>query len=446
MDDNFSTLMDMLLDRARTAGADAADGIVAGGRGHSVSVRLGKVEATERAEGRDIGLRVFVGGRNASISTSRLDEDSINTLATRAVAMAKLAPVDPYAMLAAPHQLADNIASLDIYDSTAPSTDQLKTRALEAEDAARSVKGITNSEGSSASNSTSELMIATSNGFIGHYERSGFGISAMVLSTKNGVMERDYDYSAAVYESDLEDAAKIGRSAGMRTMRRLGATRPPTGTFPVIYDNRVSPSIAGHIAAAINGAAIARGTSFLKDKIGAAIAASEINLIDDPLRPRGMGSSPFDGEGLARHRRVLIEDGVLQGYLLDLAAAKQLGLPPTGNAGRGIGSPPSPSTSNWIMQPGKTSRDDLIAGVDEGFLITEMIGSSVSLITGDYSRGASGFWIKNGKISHPVTEATVAGNLIDMLMNITLADDLDLSTSTAAPSLRIDGMTVAGGA
>ena len=446
MTDNFSTLMDMLLDRARAAGADAADGIVAGGHGHSVSIRLGEVEAVERSEDRDIGLRVFVGKRNASISTSRLDEDSITMLAERAVAMAKLAPEDPYAMLAEKDQLATSIPSLDMYDDASPSADELKDRAMAAEDAARAVKGITNSEGSSASHGVVDVMIATSNGFSGQYKRSSFGVSAMVLSEKNGVMERDYDYSSCVYESDLIDPATIGRNAGERTMKRLGAIRPPTGSFPVIYDNRVSRSIAGHVASAINGSAIARGTSFLKDKMGEAIASSNITLVDDPLRPRGMGSSPFDGEGLARRRRVMVEEGVLKGWFLDLASAAQLDLAPTGNAGRGIGSPPSPGTSNWIMEPGTASPEELIAEIEEGFLVTEMIGSSVSLITGDYSRGASGFWIKDGKISHPVTEATIAGNLADMLMNITLANDLDLTTSTAAPSLRIDGMTVAGGA
>ncbi|NBQ84422.1 MAG: TldD/PmbA family protein, partial [Alphaproteobacteria bacterium] len=323
--------------------------------------------------------------------------------------------------------------------------DDLKDAAMTAEDAARSVKGITNSEGSSASHGSVKIMMATSNGFSGQYERSSFGISAMVLSEKNGVMERDYDYTAAVYQADLDDPAKVGRSAGERTMQRLGATRPPTGVFPVIYDARVSRSISGHIASAINGAAIARGTSFLKDKMGEAIAASGVTLVDDPLRPRGMGSSSFDGEGLARQRRVMVDQGVLKGWFLDLASAKQLGLEPTGNAGRGVGSPPSPGTSNWIMEAGTLSRDDLIAEIEEGFLVTEMIGSSVSLVTGDYSRGASGFWIKNGKISHPVTEATIAGNLNDMLKRITPADDLDLTKSTAAPSLRIDGMMVAGG-
>lgn len=446
MTDDFSKLMDMLLDRARAAGADAADGIVVGGHGHSVSVRMGEVESIERSEDHDIGLRVFVGQRNATISTSRLDEDSIKVLAERAVAMAKLAPEDPYAILAEPEQLATSTPSLDMFDDTTPSAEDLKTRALTAENAARAVDGITNSEGGGASHGVVDVMIATSKGFSGRYKRSSFGFSAMVLSEKNGVMERDYDYSSAVYDSDLDDPVEVGRRAGERTMERLGAVRPPTGAFPVVYDRRVSRSIAGHIASAINGSAIARGTSFLKDKMDQAIAASSITMVDDPLRPRGMGSSPFDGEGLPRQRRVMVENGVLKGWFLDLASAKQLGLAPTGNAGRGVGSSPSAGTSNWIMEPGDISRDELIAGIDEGFLVTEMIGSSVSLITGDYSRGASGFWIKNGKISHPVTEATIAGNLSDMLMNITLADDLDLTQSTASPSLRIDGMTVAGGA
>ena len=446
MTNQFSNIMDMLLDRARAAGASSADGMVLGGHGHSVSVRMGEVESIERSEDHDIGLRVFVGARNASISTSRLDEESITTLAERAVAMAKLAPEDPYAMLATSDQLAKDIPELDMYDKTTPSADELKERALSAEDAARAVPGITNSEGGSASHGSVEIMLATTNGFSGHYKRSSFGISAMVLSEKNGVMERDYDYTAAVYDEDLKNPTDIGQRAGERTMERLGAIRPPTGAYPVIYDNRVSSSIAGHIASAINGAAIARGTSFLKDMMGEAIASSAITLIDDPLRERGMGSSPFDGEGLPRQQRVMVENGVLKGWFLDLASAKQLGMTPTGNAGRGIGSPASPGTSNWIMQPGELSRDELIADIKEGFLVTEMIGSSVSLITGDYSRGASGFWIKDGKISHPVTEATIAGNLKDMLMNITPANDLDLSKSTAAPTLRIDGMTVAGGA
>lgn len=444
MSDKLTTLIDMLLDRARKAGADAADGIVAGGFSQSASVRLGQVEAIERSEDHEIGLRVFVGKRNASISSTRLDEDSITMLAERAVAMARLAPEDPFAGLAEKDQLATSWPEIDMCDESDISSDQLKAEALEAEDTARAVAGISNSEGGSASNGIADVLLATSNGFSGRYRRSSHGISVMVLAEKDGVMERDYDYTAAVYREDLKSPAEIGQSAAERTLQRIGATRPPTGSFPVIYDRRVSRSIASHIGAAINGSSIARGTSFLKDSMGEQIAHASVTLVDDPLRARRLGSSPFDGEGLARQRRVLVENGVLQGWLLDLASARQLGLEPTGNAGRGVGSPPSPGTSNWMMDAGSVSRDDLIAGVEEGFLVTEMIGSTVSLITGDYSRGAAGFWIKNGKLSHPVTEATIAGNLKDMLMHITPADDLDLTQSTVAPSLRIDGMTVAG--
>lgn len=444
MTDKLSTLMDMLLDRAHKAGADAADGMVAGGFSQSASVRLGEVEAIERSEDHEIGLRVFVGNRNASISSSRLDEDSVTMLAERAVAMAKLAPEDPYAGLASPELLATSIPEIDICDETEVSSDQLKSEALEAEDTARAVSGISNSEGGSASNGIVDIMLATSNGFSGRYRRSSHGISVMVLAEKDGVMERDYDYTAAVYREDLKSPAEIGQSAAERTLQRIGATRPPTGSFPVIYDRRVSRSIASHIGSAINGSSIARGTSFLKDCMGEAVAHASVTMVDDPLRERRLGSSPFDGEGLPRQRRVMVEGGVLKGWFLDLASARQLGLEPTGNAGRGIGSPPSPGTSNWMMDAGDISRDDLIAGVDEGILVTEMIGSTISLITGDYSRGAAGFWIKNGKISHPVTEATIAGNLKDMLMQITPADDLDLTQSTVAPSLRIDGMTIAG--
>ena len=444
MNDTLTNLTDTLLDHARKAGADAADAIAMGGFSEEVSVRLGKVEAVERSEDNGISLRVFVGKRNAIVSSSRIDEASVKTLSERGVAMARIAPEDAYAGLADAKMLARDFPEIDIFDSTTITTEQMREAALKVEAAALEIKGVSNSEGGSASSSTADVMLASSNGFSGRYQTSGHGISAMVLAEKDGVMESDYDYSSAVYHEDLRTPEDVGRMAGMRATERCGARRPPTGAFPVIYDNRVSASISHHIASAINGSAIARGTSFLKDMMGKPIASAAITLCDDPLRPRGLGSSPFDGEGLERRRRVLIEDGVLNGWLLDLASARQLQLEPQGNATRGFGSPPSPSTSNWVMQAGKVSRDALIADIDEGLLITEMIGSSVSLITGDYSRGAAGYWISKGKITYPVTEATIAGNLKDMLMNITLADDLDFRRSTIAPSLRIDGMTIAG--
>ncbi|MGB2061783.1 MAG: TldD/PmbA family protein [Candidatus Puniceispirillales bacterium] len=438
-------IMSMLLDKARTHGADTADAVVAGGVSEEVSVRLGKLESIERSEDRNIGLRVFVDGRNAIISTASVDAESIDELAARAVAMARLAPQDPYAGCADAHLLATDIPDLDLMDRTVPSSDTLKDLAFAVEDAAQSVKGITNSEGGNASYGTSAMMLATTNGFSASYERSGYGISTVALAEHDGKMERDYDYSSAVHFEDLKSPEDIGLRAANRTLSRLDARKVKTGDFPVIYDQRVSSSISGHLASAINGASIARGTSFLKDRMGEQITNAAITMTDDPLRPRGAGSSGFDGEGLARRQRIMIENGILKGWFLDLASARQLGLEPTGNASRGTGSPPSPSTSNWIMTAGDVSRDELIADINEGFLVTELIGSSVSLITGDYSRGASGFWIENGKIAYPVTEGTIAGNLKDMLMTITPADDLDFTRSNITPSLRIDGMTVAGG-
>lgn len=442
---DLENIMSMLLDKARTHGADTADAVVAGGVSEEVSVRLGKLESIERSEDRNIGLRVFVDGRNAIISTASVDAESIDELAARAVAMARLAPQDPYAGCADAHLLATDIPDLDLMDRTVPSSDTLKDLAFAVEDAAQSVKGITNSEGGNASYGTSAVMLATTNGFSASYERSGYGISTVALAEHDGKMERDYDYSSAVHFEDLKSPEDIGLRAASRTLSRLDARKVKTGDFPVIYDQRVSSSISGHLASAINGASIARGTSFLKDRMGEQITNAAITMTDDPLRPRGAGSSAFDGEGLARRQRIMIENGILKGWFLDLASARQLGLEPTGNASRGTGSPPSPSTSNWIMTAGDVSRDELIAGIDEGFLVTELIGSSVSLITGDYSRGASGFWIENGKIAYPVTEGTIAGNLKDMLMTITPADDLDFTRSNITPSLRIDGMTVAGG-
>ncbi|MGB1036606.1 MAG: TldD/PmbA family protein, partial [Candidatus Puniceispirillales bacterium] len=410
---DLENIMSMLLDKARTHGADAADAVVAGGVSEEVSVRLGKLESIERSEDRNIGLRVFVDGRNAIISTASVDAESIDELAARAVAMARLAPQDPYAGCADAHLLATDVPDLDLMDRTIPSSDTLKDLAFAIEDAAQSVKGITNSEGGNASYGTSAVMLATTNGFSASYERSGYGISTVALAEHDGKMERDYDYSSAVHFEDLKSPEDIGLRAANRTLSRLDARKVKTGDFPVIYDQRVSSSISGHLASAINGASIARGTSFLKDRMGEQITNAAITMTDDPLRPRGAGSSGFDGEGLARRQRIMIENGILKGWFLDLASARQLGLEPTGNARRGTSSPPSPSTSNWIMTAGDVSRDELIAGIDEGFLVTELIGSSVSLITGDYSRGASGFWIEKGKIAYPVTEGTIAGNLKD---------------------------------
>ena len=333
---------------------------------------------------------------------------------------------------------------LDIYDPAQPDADSLRQRASEAEAAALSVNGITNSDGGNAGHGVVDVLIATSNGFSAGYQRSSHGVSAVVIAEKDGQMERDYDYSSAVFETDLDAADAVGKNAAKRTLERLGASKAKTGKFPVIYDRRVAASLVSTLAGAINGASVARGTSFLKDQLGKKIAADGLNFIDDPLRPRGMGSRPFDAEGCPVQTRKMVEDGVLQGWFLDLSSAAKLGLAGTGNAKRSLGSAPSPGSSNFYLENGTIGRDDLIADIDEGFLVTELMGSSVDMITGDYSRGAGGFWISKGKIAQPISEATIAGNLKDMLMNITRANDIDMRDSTAAPSLRIDGMTVAG--
>ena len=437
-------IIEKALSAAAKAGADGADVSFIKGGGLDVQVRLGKVESAERAEDYQMGMRVFVGQRSATISSGQLDDENITQLAERAVAMAKHAPEDPYARLATAEEQAKSFPEIELFDETSYSTEQLSEIALACEEAALSQAGISNSDGASASSGSSEVLIGTSTGFNASYKRSSFGFSAVVLAERDGQMERDYDYSSAVFAEDLDQPEAVGRSAATRTLARLGGRKPQTGMFPVIYDKRVSRSLAGHVASAINGAAIARGTSFLKDKMGQQIANSSVNLLDNPLLPRGMGSRLFDGETLPVQQRYLVKNGGLEGWLLDLATAAQLGLAPTGNASRSLSGPPSPSVSNFIMEDGETALADLIADIKQGFYITEMMGSSVSLTTGDYSRGASGFWIENGKITWPATEATIAGNLKDMFMDMVPADDLELTQSIAAPSVFIKQIMVAG--
>lgn len=437
-------IIEKALSATKKAGADGVDVSFIKGRGHDVQVRLGKVESAERAEDYQMGMRVFVGQKTATISSGQLDDENITSLAERAVAMARHAPEDPYARLATIEEQAKSFPEIELYDETAFSTERLTEIALACEEAALSQSGISNSDGASASAGSSEVVIGTSTGFNASYKRSSFGFSAVVLAEQNGQMERDYDYSSAVFAEDLKQPEAVGRRAATRTLARLGGRKPQTGTFPVIYDKRVSRSLAGHVASAINGASIARGTSFLKDRMGEQITNQAVNLTDNPLLARGHGSRLFDGETLPVSQRDLVSKGYLQGWLLDLATAAQLGLAPTGNASRSLSGPPSPSVSNFIMDSGDTSVDDFIADIKQGFYITELMGSSVSLTTGDYSRGASGFWIEDGKIAWPATEATIAGNLKDIFMDMLPADDLELTQSVAAPSVFVSQMMVAG--
>ena len=445
---NDKDVMNILIDTALSNGATAADCVLSRSRGLSLTRRLGKDETIERYEDFDTGLRVFVGNKIASVSTNDNSEAAIRDVAKRAVDMAKIAPQDDFSLIASQETLNDfpinNSISVDSYDEVEPSIDIIRDRAKEVEDSALSVKGITNSDGADASWGEGETLLMTSNGFFGSSKKSNHSVSVVVIAEKDGKMERDYDYSSKVFGKDLRNSNHIGIEAAKKTLARIGATKPLTGKYPVIFDPRVSRSIAGHFASAINGSAIARKTSFLKDMLNKQIANPAINIIDDPFLKRGLGSRLFDAEGLGSRKYTLIKDGVLEQLLLDLSSAKQLNLKPSGNAKRGISGPPSPGTSNFMISPGDVTPDDLIKNVSEGFFVTDMIGSSVSMITGDYSRGASGFWIKNGELSIPITEATIAGNLKEMFMTLQPANDIDHSHSINSPTLLIEGMTIAG--
>ena len=441
-------VMNILIDTALSSGASAADCVLSRSRGVSLTRRLGKDETIERYEDFDTGLRVFVGNKIASVSTNENSETAIKDVARRAVDMAKIAPQDDFSLIASQEILEEfpinEALSVDSYDKVEPNIDIIRDRAKEVEDTALSVKGITNSDGADASWGEGETLLMTSNGFFGCSKKSNHSVSVVVIAEKNGKMERDYDYSSKVFGEDLKTSKQIGLEAANKTLARMGATKPVTGKYPVIFDPRVSRSIAGHFASAINGSAIARKTSFLKDMLNKQVANTSINIVDDPFLERGLGSRLFDAEGLGSRKYTLIKDGVLQQWLLDLSSAKQLNLKPFGNAKRGISGPPSPGTSNFMILPGKITPENLIKGVSNGFYVTDMIGSSVSMITGDYSRGASGFWIKNGELSIPITEATIAGNLKEMFMTLQPANDLDFSHSMNSPTLLIEGMTIAG--
>jgi PmbA protein len=434
-----------LVTRAMKAGANACDVVYSGNSATHVQMRLGVLEDVDRSEGEDIGLRVFIGSRSASASSSDLSVEAMTALAERAVAMAREAPEDPFAGLAPEERLMqDDLPPLELFDETEVHPQQLRERALAAEESARSVKGVTNSEGASASASMAVMALATSHGFAASYCGSNHGISASVLAGEGGGMQRDYAYHSARHLADLEVPAEIGRAAGERAVARLDPIKLKSGQMPVVFDPRVGNSLLGHLAGAITGASIARKTSFLLDKLEKAVFSSNIQVIDDPLRVRGLRSRPFDGEGLATHVTQIIENGILTGWLMDSASGRQLGLPPTGHATRGGGGAPGTGTSNLHMAPGDMSPAALMADIKYGIYVNELIGMGVNGLTGDYSRGASGFLIVDGEIAGPVAEVTIAGNLKDMFAALVPANDLEFRYATNVPTLRVDGMTLAG--
>ncbi|MGC1496211.1 MAG: TldD/PmbA family protein [Sulfitobacter sp.] len=447
MSQPLDALTKSLLHAAQKAGASDADAKAVQATSVSVDVRGGALEQAERAEGVDIGLRVFVGHRSASVSASDTSSRTIEEMAERAVAMAKEAPEDPHAGLADATQLATHwdIDALELFDETPePSPADLQGDAARAEAAAQAVKGVTQVQSASAGFSTHEIHFATSNGFAGGYARTDRGLSCVAIAGSGASMERDYDGDSRIFQSDMRDANDIGTCAGERALARLDARKPPTGAYPVLFDERISSSLIGHLLAAVNGMSIARGASWLRDAMGQAVLPDGMSVIEDPHRPRTGGSRPFDGEGLPTARRMIVEDGVLQGWTLDLATARKLGLSPTGNAARGTSSGPSPSNWNIELSQGSQSRDDLIRDMGTGLLVTSMIGSTINPNTGDYSRGASGLWVENGEVTHAINECTIAGNLRDMLRQIVPANDARTHLSRVVPSLLVPGMTLAG--
>jgi PmbA protein len=431
-----------LIDLAKAAGADQADAVVVRSRSRSVSVRLGKVEGTEASESDDFSLRVFVGRQVASVSAN--PGFDMKVLAERAVAMAKVSPEDPFACLADEADLARSYPDLELYDPTDVPTDALREAALEMEQAALDVQGVTNSSGSGASSGMGGLVLVTSHGFSGSYTASRFGRSVSVIAGEGTKMERDYDFDSRLYAADLDDPKLIGRRAGERAVKRVNPRQVDTGSnVTVVFDPRIARGFVGHIAGAINGASVARKTSFLRDKMGQQVLKAGLSITDDPLIVRGSSSRPFDGEGVSGERMVMIEDGVLNHWFLSTSTARELGLATNGRGVRG-GTAVSPASTNLALEPGDISPEDLIRSIGNGFYITELIGQGVNMITGEYSRGATGFWIENGELAYPVSEVTIASNLKDMFMRLTPANDIDRKFGVASPTIAIEGMTLAG--
>lgn len=433
-----------LLDHALKAGAQAADVLSQISSSVEISALNGAVEDAVRSESVGLGLRVLIGTSQAFVSTADLRGESLKTVAHQAVDMAKAIPGDPYIRLARPDELARDIAVPDLYDGSGePTAQTLKDMAFATEEAGLAVKGVTRSEGAQASWGITHVGLSASNGFDASYAQTGAYLSASMIAGADNAMERDYAGTGAVFFSDLEAPAAIGTRAGERAISRLDTKPGKTGRLPVIFDRRVSSSLLRILSRAISGSRLAKGTSFLNDAAGRQIMSDGITVIDDPLKPRGLRSVPFDGEGLAVERKTIVGNGVLNGYFLDLRSAARMNLAPTGHASRGLSSPPAPAASNLWIENGTDSVDTLVAGIADGFLVTEMMGSSINLATGDYSRGASGFWISGGKITHAVAEMTVAGNLKDMFLNLRPGNDLEFVEGIDAPSLLVEGMTVA---
>ena len=444
---SLAALSDQLLAAAKLAGADSADALAVDGTSISIEVRNGALEQAERSEGIDLGLRVFIGKRQAIVSASDTRSEMIQQMAERAVTMAREAPEDPHVGLADPTQLATDldVSRLELFDpSPEPDPTELQAQAAEAEEQALSVSGVTQVQSASAGYGRRRIHLAATNGFSAGYERSDRGLSCVAISGAGTGMERDYDYDSRIFQSELRSAADIGKRAGERAVARQEPRKPATGTFPVLFDERISNSLIGHLLQAINGTMIARGSSWLRDALGTRVLPDGVSLIEDPHRKRTSASRLFDAEGLATAPRKIVDKGILTGWTLDLATARKLGMESTASAARGTSGPPAPTVTNVELTQSDRSQADLLRDMGSGLLVTSMIGSTINPTTGDYSRGASGFWVENGELAYPVNECTIAGNLRDMLLRMQTANDAQMHLSRVVPSILIDGLTIAG--
>lgn len=433
-----------LIQRAIKAGADAAEASVGESRQTELSVRDGNLEDIERSESLDAGVRVFVGQRQAGVAFSDLSDQGRQFTIERAVAMAKAAPEDPYAALADPVRLCQDPPVLNLFEAVEWTPEELEAKAIAVEKAARAIEGVTMTDTAFASYGQGAAAYATTTGFNAGWRKSYFGYGASVIAGKDGAMERDYAATAARRTADLKSIDEIGTEAGERTARRVGPQKIASGTMPVIFDRRVSTAFLSALSGAISGPAVARGVSFLRDRMGEKVFADGITILDDPHRDWGHASCPFDGEGTVNQAREIISDGRLTSWFLNSSAARQLDLEPTGHARRNMGGPPGAGPTNLHLAAGTASRDDLISGTGEGLLVTEMFGPSLNANTGDWSVGVSGYRITGGKIDHPVSEVTVAGNLIDIFAKLVPASDLEFRGAVNAPSVCVDAISVGG--
>ncbi|MFP6725638.1 MAG: TldD/PmbA family protein [Alphaproteobacteria bacterium] len=441
---NDLDFLSSLVKKAEKGGADAADAVLFESMSLEVSYRLGKREDLERSESKDLGLRIFKGQKQAIVSSTDITASSLDELLERGLSMAAAMPDDPYCGLADTDHLSKNHPDLDLNEDHDPAPEALYDLAAKAEEAALAVDGVSNSENAGAGWNRNRIALVTSSGFTGSYATSSHSIFASVIAGEGTAMERDYDFSSARHTADLDAPEKIGTKAGEQAVKRLKPRKVESQQVPVLFDPRVSRSILGHFSSAISGTSVARGTSFLKDSLDTAVFKPDIVIVDDPHRPRGLASKPFDGEGVTNRKWLLVDQGVLTTWVLDSASARQLELQTTGHASRGTSGPPSPNTTNLYMQPGDQSPEELIGGIDDGLYVTELIGFGVNGVTGDYSRGGAGFWIEKGELAYPVSELTIAGNLRDMFLETTPANDLMFRYGSNAPTLRIDGLMVAG--